>query len=44
MLTKQHAFAEWAYKFDSYMCQNSNVLNAYYYKNLRHALNTLPFL
>lgn len=32
------------YKSDSCMCQNSNVLNAYYYKNLRHVLNTLTFL
>lgn len=32
------------YKSNSCMCQNSNVLNAYYYKNLRHVLNTLTFL
>lgn len=32
------------YKSDSLMRQNSNVLNAYYYKNLRHVLNTLTFL
>lgn len=32
------------YKFDSCMCQNSNVLNAYYYKNLRHVLNTYIFI
>lgn len=32
------------YKFDSCMCQNSNVLNAYYYKNLRHVLNTYIFM
>jgi len=32
------------YKFDSCMCQNSNVLNAYYYKNLRCVLNTYIFI
>lgn len=32
------------YKFDSWMCQSINVLNAYYYKNLRSVLNAYIFI